>query len=297
MHIFREFVTLITSTSLKMTAGKIKSIIIRVEEIIEENKCLEKKEETLAKKRKENVKWVEELIKENKSLEEKEEILIKKRQENVNEIRNLLNESKRVPSGATSAADGNGSIVKEDVKGDGGKSMQDIKIEVQMDLMDEEEPTPSRLNVSRKRNLDEFVPDCGKIVKKIPRKELAAITPRKLKVEDESPEASLKCNFDNCSRSFTCASTLVSHLQNHAAEKKAKFQCPLVGCGYSNTSESLLTHIRGKHTGEELFSCESCPKKFHSMAAKVQHDWKHSRPHLWAQCARQDCLKFCQIAK
>ena len=102
-----------------MTAGKIKSIIIRVEEIIEENKCLEKKEETLAKKRKENVKWVEELIKENKSLEEKEEILIKKRQENVTEIRNLLNESKRVSSGATSPAVANGSIVIEEVKGDG----------------------------------------------------------------------------------------------------------------------------------------------------------------------------------
>ena len=101
-----------------MSAGDIKSIILRVEELIEENKCLGKKEEILIKK-KENVKRVEELIKENKSFEEKEEILTKKRQENVTEICNLLNESKRVSSGATSPTDANGSIVIEEVKGDG----------------------------------------------------------------------------------------------------------------------------------------------------------------------------------
>jgi len=285
-----------------MSAGLIKgetvmSIIQRVEEIIEENKCLEMKVENLIKKRRQNV---EELIKENQSLEESEAILTKKRQENVTKISYLLNETKRVSRGATGASDGNDSKIEEmngsDSESWEWESMHDGKIEVQMDLRDEE-PTPSRLEVSRKRNLDLSVPYCGKIVPKIPRKELAAITPRKLKVEDKSPEASLVCNFYNCSRSFTCASTFVSHLQNHYAQKGAKFDCPIDGCGYSSTRASLTTHMRAKHTEEELFSCESCPKKFHSLAAKVQHENKHLRPDIWAQCARQDCLKFYQFSK
>jgi len=281
--------------SAELIHGDTMSIIQRVEEIIEENKCLEMKVVNLIKKRKQNVLWVEELIKENKSLEESEAIFTKKTQENVTEISNLLNETKKVSRGAS---DGNDSIKMKDNDSESWvwESMQDRRIEVQKDLL-YEEPTPSRPNVSRKRNLNVSVPNCGKIVKKISGKEEAAITPRKLKVEDKSPEASLVCNFFNCSRSFTCASSLVSHLQNHYAQNAAKFDCPLDGCGYSSTRESLTTHMRAKHTGEELYSCESCPKKFHSMAAKVQHDKKHSRPDLWAQCARQDCLKFYQFKK
>ena len=66
----------------------------------------------------------------------------------------------------------------------------------------------------------------GKIVKKIPTRELAAITVtlQKLKVEDDSPEASFVCNCDYCLslRSFTCASTLVSHLGNHYSQDQVR---------------------------------------------------------------------------
>jgi len=165
------------------------------------------------------------------------------------------------------------------------------EIDAQMDQMREENPTSSRYD------LNESLLDCGKIVKKIPMKEIAAITPRKLKVEDDSPEASFSCNFEYCAKSFTCASALVSHLQNHYAPQEIKIDCPFDGCRFSNTRESLTSHMRARHTGETLFSCEICLKKFHTMAAKVVHDRKHSRPDLWAQCARQDCRKFYQIAK
>jgi len=165
------------------------------------------------------------------------------------------------------------------------------EIDIQIDQMVEENPTSSR------HNLNESVLDCGKIVKKIPMKEIAAITPWKLKVEDDSPEASHSCNFEYCSRSFSCASTLVSHLQNHYDQQEINIDCPFVGCGFSNIRESLTSHIRARHTGEKLFSCEICSMKFHTMAAKVVHDRKHSRPDLWAQCARQGCRRFYQIAK
>jgi len=165
------------------------------------------------------------------------------------------------------------------------------EIDIQLDQMVEENPTSSR------HNLDESVLDCGKIVKKIPMKEIAAITPRKLKVEDESPEASFSCNFEYCSKSFSCASSLVSHLQNHYDQQEINIDCPFDGCGFSNTRESLTSHMRARHTGEKLFSCEICLLKFHTMAAKVHHDRKHSMPDVWAQCGRQDCRKFYQIAK
>merc|ERR1712142_543945 len=134
-----------------------------------------------------------------------------------------------------------------------------------------ENPTSSRYD------LNESLLDCGKIVKKIPMNEIAAITPRKLKVEDDSPEASFSCNFEYCAKSFTCASALVSHLQNHYTPQEIKIDCPFDGCRFSNTRESLTSHMRARHTGETLFSCEICLKKFHTMAAKVVHDRKHSR--------------------
>jgi len=152
------------------------------------------------------------------------------------------------------------------------------------------------LVLSRKRSLNESVLDCGKIMKKIPSRELAAIATKKLKVEDDSPEAHLMCNFDYCPRSFTCASTLVSHLKNHYAQDQVKIDCPIPGCEFSTTKENLISHIRARHSGEKLFTCEYCPMMFHTMPAKSSHERKHSKEDIWAQCPSQNCLKFYQVA-
>jgi len=167
--------------------------------------------------------------------------------------------------------------------------------------MDSQEASSSTADhtteVTRRRLLDESVLDCGRIVKKIPTRELAAITPKKLKVEEDLAEASFMCNFDYCMRSFTCASALVSHLENHYAQDQARIDCPFPGCEFSNSKENLTTHMRARHTMEKLFSCQSCPSKFHTMVAKVTHEKKHSQADVWAQCDKQHCRKFYQVAR
>jgi len=165
---------------------------------------------------------------------------------------------------------------------------------------DIQEPSSSTVDhiteVNRRRLLDQSVLDLGKIVKKIPSRELAAITPTKLKEEDPV-DASFTCNFDYCMRSFTCASSLVSHLENHYAQDQARIDCPFPGCEFSNSKENLTTHMRARHTMEKLFSCQFCPSKFHTMVAKVTHEKKHSQNDVWAQCDRQHCMKFYQVAR
>jgi len=167
--------------------------------------------------------------------------------------------------------------------------------------MDSREASSSTVNnateVPTRRHLNESVLDCGKIVKKIPTRELAAITPTKLKVEEDPPGANFVCNFAYCTRTFTCASSLVSHLQNHYAQDQVRIECPFPGCGFSNSKENLTTHMRARHTGEKLFSCQFCPTKFHTMVAKVTHEKKHSQKDVWAQCVKHHCMKFYQIAK
>jgi len=167
--------------------------------------------------------------------------------------------------------------------------------------MDSQEASSSKVDhtteVTRRRFLNESVLDCGRIVKKISTRELSAITPTKLKVEEDHPEASFMCNFDYCTRTFTCASTLVSHLENHYAQDQARIDCPFPGCEFSHSKENLTTHMRARHTMEKLFSCQFCPFKFHTMVAKVTHEKKHSQNDVWAQCNKQHCMKFYQIAR
>jgi len=168
-------------------------------------------------------------------------------------------------------------------------------------FMDSQEASSSVVNtakeVTTRRLLNKSVMDCGKVVKKIPTRELAAITPTKLKVEQDSPEANFVCNFDYCQRTFTCASSLVSHLENHYAQNQVRIDCPFPGCKFSHSKENLTTHMRARHTGEKLFSCEFCPTKFHTMVAKVNHEKKHSQNDVWAQCMKQNCLKFYQVRR
>jgi len=148
---------------------------------------------------------------------------------------------------------------------------------------------------TRSQSLNESVLDCGRILKRVAPKEIAAMTPQKLKEED-SPEAPHVCNFENCQRSFTCASPFVAHLENHRIQNLKKIPCPFPNCDYSNKREELTTHMRAKHTKELLFRCDHCPTQFHTMQAKAVHEKKHSLPDVWAQCSKDTCLRFYQVA-
>jgi len=149
---------------------------------------------------------------------------------------------------------------------------------------------------SSNKSLNESVLDCGRILKKIASNEIQAITPLKLKEED-SPGAPYVCNFEDCRRSFTCASPFVAHIEKHRIQNMTKMSCPFLNCDYSNKREELTVHIRAKHTKELLFHCDHCPTQFHTMAAKAAHEKKHAMPGVWAQCTKQSCMKFYQVAK
>jgi len=149
---------------------------------------------------------------------------------------------------------------------------------------------------SSNKSLNVSVLDCGKILKKIASNEIQAMTPLKLKEED-SPEAPYVCNFKDCRRSFTCASPFVAHIEKHRIQNMTKMSCPFPLCDFFNKREELTAHIRAKHTKELLFRCDHCPTQFHTMAAKAAHEKKHAMPGVWAQCTKQSCMKFYQVAK
>ena len=154
-----------------------------------------------------------------------------------------------------------------------------------------------RLRFAVKRKLNESVLDCGEIVKKIPAKEKEAMVPKVLKVEESPSEYPFDCSFASCSRSFTSAAPLASHLEKHYSTKQAKFDCPFPNCQFANTQEHLTKHMRSKHTKEQMFTCDHCSSKFHTMDAKVGHEKKHRQQDVWGQCDREDCLRFYQLAR
>eukprot|EP00092_Neocalanus_flemingeri_P098624 GFUD01125765.1.p1 GENE.GFUD01125765.1~~GFUD01125765.1.p1 ORF type:complete len:366 (-),score=117.76 GFUD01125765.1:53-1150(-) len=155
-------------------------------------------------------------------------------------------------------------------------------------------PSSSKNSFASKRKLNEVV-DCGLIPKKISQREKDAMVPTVLKREDDSPPNPYQCNF--CRLSFTSAAPLVIHLEKHYAKIPEKLECPFSNCGFSANEENLTRHVRAKHTKEQLFTCSSCPIKFHTMHAKMSHEKKHSQPTVWAQCGKAACLRFYQLAK
>eukprot|EP00092_Neocalanus_flemingeri_P028381 GFUD01030819.1.p1 GENE.GFUD01030819.1~~GFUD01030819.1.p1 ORF type:complete len:363 (-),score=124.70 GFUD01030819.1:26-1114(-) len=154
-------------------------------------------------------------------------------------------------------------------------------------------PSSSKTSFASKRKFD--VVDCGLIPKKISQMEKDAMVPTVLKREEDSPPNPYECNF--CHLSFTSAAPLVIHLEKHYAKVPEKFECPFSNCGFSANVENLTKHVRAKHTKEQLFTCSSCPIKFHTMHAKMSHEKKHSQPTVWAQCGKAACLRFYQLAK
>jgi len=157
--------------------------------------------------------------------------------------------------------------------------------------------TSSSSRFAAKRKLNESVLDCGEIVKKIPTKEREAMVPIVLKVEEPPCEYPYECSFSGCGRFFTSAASLASHLGKHYPANQAKFDCPFPNCQFTNTQEHLTKHMRSKHTKEQIFNCEQCSSKFHTMEAKVAHEKKHNQQHVWGQCDKEDCLRFYKLAK
>eukprot|EP00092_Neocalanus_flemingeri_P047695 GFUD01054137.1.p1 GENE.GFUD01054137.1~~GFUD01054137.1.p1 ORF type:complete len:101 (-),score=32.66 GFUD01054137.1:54-356(-) len=92
---------------------------------------------------------------------------------------------------------------------------------------------------------------------------------------------------------------MVIHVKEHYAMAQEKFDCPFSSCSFSGNEKNLTNHVnvRAKHTNEQLFSCSSCPTKFHTMAAKVSHEKKHSQPTIFTQCGNAASLRFYQVAK
>jgi len=148
-----------------------------------------------------------------------------------------------------------------------------------------------------KRKLNESVLDCGEIVKKIPTKEKEAMVPIVLKVEESPCEFPHECSFADCRRVLTNAASLATHLGKHYATNQAKIDCPFPSCQFTNTQEHLTKHMRSKHTKEQIFTCDNCSTKFHTMDAKVAHERKHGQQDIWGQCEKEDCLRFYQLTK
>jgi len=155
----------------------------------------------------------------------------------------------------------------------------------------------SSISFAAKRKLNESVLDCGEIVKKIPPKEREAMVPIVLKVEESPCEYPYECSFSGCGRFFTSAASLASHLGRHYPPTQAKYDCPFPSCQFSSNQEHLTKHMRSKHTKEQIFTCEHCSCKFHTMEAKVGHEKKHEQQDVWGQCDKEDCLRFYKLDK
>jgi hypothetical protein len=153
----------------------------------------------------------------------------------------------------------------------------------------------SRSRFTVKRKLNESVVDCGEFVKKIPTKEIEAMVPIVLKVEESPCEHPYECSY--CAKVFTSAAPMAAHLGRHYATNQAKFDCPFPSCQFTNTQENLTKHMRSKHTKEKIFTCEHCSTRFYTMHAKVAHEKKHDQQDVWGQCDKEDCLRFYQVAR
>eukprot|EP00795_Rhopilema_esculentum_P010903 gene10903-19734_t len=90
-----------------------------------------------------------------------------------------------------------------------------------------------------------------------------------------------KCGI--CDKYYTSAGNLAAHQRRHKGicSMKCSF-CPEI---FGHKS-SLERHIRGSHTGERPFVCQSCSKSFPTSSQLTSHAKKHSdvRPFKCSEC-------------
>jgi uncharacterized Zn-finger protein len=100
------------------------------------------------------------------------------------------------------------------------------------------------------------------------------------------------CPLEGCSRSFSKASRLKTHVLAHTGERP--FKCDFDGCTSAfKRSAHLRRHQESKHRSEDRsdsyapdFQCPKCPGKYASEEALRKHDRKdHSSDGSRFQCS------------
>merc|ERR1711874_724434 len=97
------------------------------------------------------------------------------------------------------------------------------------------------------------------------------------------------CTQETCLRTQTSAAAIAAHMEKHKGPAEKKMVCNFQNCAFAGTKEKLTSHMRAKHTGEALFGCRFCARRFFTGSAANEHEKKHS-DNSKKQC--DQCLKF-----
>ncbi|KAF9323117.1 hypothetical protein BG006_001746 [Podila minutissima] len=78
------------------------------------------------------------------------------------------------------------------------------------------------------------------------------------------------CTFEGCSKSFTRAFNLRSHLNTHNGERPHK--CPEEGCDWDFVRRhDLDRHVKSKHMANKPYACKQCSSRFGRSDALQRH--------------------------
>ncbi|KAI7830202.1 hypothetical protein BC939DRAFT_392974 [Gamsiella multidivaricata] len=78
------------------------------------------------------------------------------------------------------------------------------------------------------------------------------------------------CTFDGCTKSFTRAFNLRSHLNTHNGERPHK--CPESGCDWDFVRRhDLDRHVKSKHMANKPYACSQCTSRFGRSDALQRH--------------------------
>ncbi|KAI8597417.1 hypothetical protein EDD21DRAFT_385495 [Dissophora ornata] len=78
------------------------------------------------------------------------------------------------------------------------------------------------------------------------------------------------CTVDGCTKSFTRAFNLRSHLNTHNGERPHK--CPEPGCDWDFVRRhDLDRHVKSKHMANKPYACRQCTSRFGRSDALQRH--------------------------